>query len=491
MVLLSVEPITQASRQHSPYNRAFTVPLLFLPIFFFAGWYYIGRSAGWQQNLKAFEAKAERSKSWLRDRAIGKLPLYSDGGGVLDEANAAAKEWASRSARNDFGNSTVIDVITVGTVNSLGHMHKQQKTWASSDQSVRNVFIATEITTDDAIVASLNGSCRELMKSCDVSRNNGRRGLASSSTTKVEKVTPNAVSPHLDSGQCLDRRLGLAMGASVGRYRKIIKALVNFGGSGADLMSKQYTSQTLPDYLIITYESAYYNTQRLVECMGRDSVDTPIVYAPFVSWTDVNLSDKTRKKKKQSSKSSISFAYPTRKAGVVFNKAAMEIWVRIITCFEPNDFSTLIHYDAETHAIEHDFCWLMMMNRNATASRRYDAFESVIRETIKISLFAQRGGRTNHRNEFHLSSMQQAVSIGDLLSMYASTLHLLCKSSSVTDPGRLPSVEKMFGYLIHRFGLVGNGEIFGDETNSSCKSSYTDECNPRDMVACANISSAR
>ena len=478
-----------AARPHTPY--AFIVTMLLLLIYSLVGWYYVGRFAGWQPYLKAFEAKAERSKSWLRDRAMEKLALYS-GGGVDDEAGAAAEEWASRSSQSGVGNSTVIDVIAIGTANTLEHMPVQQKTWAWRNPSVRNVFIATEVTTDNAIFSSLDGSCRELMNSCDVFRSNRRRGLASSTAT-VEKVAPDAVSPQLDSGQCLDRRLGSAMGASVGRYRKIINALVTFGGSGADGIPKQYTSQTLPDYLIITYESAYYNIQRLVGCMGHGGADAPVVYAPFVSWADVNLSEGTRKKKQSQkpSKTTMSFAYPTRETGVVFNKAATEIWIRSITCFEPVDFPTPIHYDAETHAVERELCGMMMTSGDANSTRRYDAFESAIRETVKISLFSQRGGRTNQRIEFHLSSRRQAVSIGDLLSLYASTLHSLCKGSGGTDTGRIPSVEKMFGYLIHRFGLVlSYEETLGGVTNSSCKSTYTDECNPRDMVACANISSA-
>ena len=464
---------------------AFIIPILLLLILYsFAGRYCVGRSlAGWQPYLKAFEAKAERSKSWLRDRAIEKLALYS-GGGVDDEASgAAAKEWASRSAQNGVGNSTVVDVIAIGTANTFERTPTRQKTWAWSDQSARNVFIATEVTTDSAIFSSPNGSCQALMKSCgDASRSNRRRGLASSTTTVVKVVSPDAVSPRLDSGQCLDRRLGLAMGASVGRYRKIINALVAFGrDGGADGILKQYTSQTLPDYLIITYEFAYYNIQRLVGCMGHGGADAPVVYAPFVAWTDVNLSDGTRKKKQSQtpSKTTTSFAYPTRKTGVVFNKAAIEIWIRRFTCFEPVDSPTPIHYDAETHARERDLCGMMtttMTNGNANATRRNDAFDSAIREIVEISLSAQEGGRTTRRSEFHLSSRRQAVSIGDLLSLYASTLHALCKGGGGAVTGRIPSVEKMFGYLIHRFRLVVSyGDTFGGGAIDS---------------SCANISSA-
>jgi hypothetical protein len=92
--------------------------------------------------LKVFEAKAEQSKLWLRDRTIGKLALYS-GDGVVNKASAATKEWASRSAQNGVGNSTVIDVVMIGTVNTLKHiMPKLKKYRAWSNQSVRNVFIA-------------------------------------------------------------------------------------------------------------------------------------------------------------------------------------------------------------------------------------------------------------------------------------------------------------------------------------------------------------
>ena len=103
--------------------------------------------------------------------------------------------------------------------------------------------------------------------------------------------------------------------------------------------------------------------------MGHGGADAPVVYAPFVSWADVNLSEGTRKKKQSQKpyKTTISFAYPTRKTGVMFNKAATEIWIRSITCFELVDFPTPIHYDAKTHAVERELCRMMMTSGKANA----------------------------------------------------------------------------------------------------------------------------
>ena len=106
-VLLTLAIVVRP-REDDAGENAFIVTMFLLLIYSLVGWYYVGRLAGWQPYLKAFEAKAERSKSWLRDRAMEKLALYS-GGGVDGKAGAAAEEWASCSSQSGVGNSTVIN----------------------------------------------------------------------------------------------------------------------------------------------------------------------------------------------------------------------------------------------------------------------------------------------------------------------------------------------------------------------------------------------
>jgi len=291
------------------------------------------------------------------------------------------------------------------------------------------------------------------------------------------------------------------------RYRKIIRALT-LGRKGrnesmADV--KQYLINTLPNYLIITFDSAYYNTEHLKECVGHggeNNNNPPAVYAPFTSRMDMALRDKSYKQpngKKTSQSQQSLFSYPTNHTGVVFNKPALELWIRRVSCFSAmNSFSapTPIVYDPKTHELEHNFCrWMNSTTTTAESPSKDhdgDAFASAIRGALDVSLSSQRnqtktGGKT-HR-EFAYSSRYHAVSISDLFSIYSSTMHLICKRHVGGGMGRIPSGEEMLGYLIHQFGVSSGGLLGGAPgAKSSCKaSSISEECTS-DMVACANVS---
>jgi len=464
-------------------------------------WYYLsptysqlnddetGGRAGRQPKLKGSVTRAVRLPSWLRDRAIDKLPFYSnpynlsnsDLGEVNDALNAAQK-WASQSTQNKSSAAITVDVVTIGSMNRMEYMHTQQKTWASNTHSVRNVFIATEINTDNAIISN-GGSCQELMKACQVEE----------SSLQLENSTQPFIS---DEELCLGRRIGLAMGASVMRYRKITHALVLGSsrsnvkhGSNDESMAdlKQYTINPLPNYLIITFDSAYYNTERLEECVGHGGENAPIVYAPFTSRENVNLSNKPPENTQPSM-----FSYPTNNTGVVFNKPALEVWIRSITCFssknDPSSAPTPIDYDSKAQELEHNFCkWMnAMAMSDVEASQRNDTFETAIRGALKISLSTQRDQADNSRNEFVYSSRYQAVSISDLFSIYSSTMHLLCKSSVTIE--RVPSGEEMLGYLIDRFQISSGGlSESASDAKSSCNATTSNVCSSN-MVACANVS---
>jgi len=437
---------------------------------------------------------AERLPSWLKERAIDKLPLYSNkynvSSGKLGEvinAVSAAQKFVSHHSQNKSSTGLVFDVVLIGSTNRMEYIQEQQRTWASKNNSVRTGLIATEINTDHTILKG--GSCQELLNSC-----------------KVEEFSPqseNSTLPFTTNGNteqlCLDRRIGLAIGASAIRYRKIANALAlgigsqshanaNVGhGRNNDGFVANSIISTLPDYLIIAFDTAFYNTGRFEECMVHGGDDVPFVYAPFTSWTDVDLSDNPPQDKHQSR-----FLYPTNQTGVVFNKPAIESWIRRITCFSGNHSSSTpiqIKYDSNTGGfqLEHHFCeWMSKITTSDAASQESDAFEAAIRETFKIPLSFQRDKAEKKYHERVYSSLYQPISLSDLFSIYSSTMHLLCKSS--INIKRIPSGERMLGYLIDRFKISSGGLSRGvPDVKPSCKVAASNACN-KDMLACANFS---
>ena len=149
----------------------------------------------------------------------------------VDDVLRVARRWASsHSSRQE--NATTVDVISVGSANGTDRMQMQQRTWASTreDSPVRNVFLATEINTDNVMMPNNGGgrSCRELTEAC----NGGGRveGRSENETLRDDASNEQPSSSSIllrydDEEWCLKRRMGLAMGASASRYRKIARAI--------------------------------------------------------------------------------------------------------------------------------------------------------------------------------------------------------------------------------------------------------------------------
>ncbi|KAL7535327.1 hypothetical protein ACHAWF_005133 [Thalassiosira exigua] len=456
--------MTSTSRQLPQGRRAFVAPTFLLFVALVLGWCILHISSPssvvkeGQSGMNGSVTMAQRLPSFLRSRAIDKLPLHTLddlGGGEVDDALEVTRNWVSHNRSR-----TVIDVISVGSTNRTEYMNAQHATWASSKHLVRNMVMASEINTDNPIISD-GGNCQELMKSCR---------------------------PYLGSNDdaCVQRRLPLAVGASVRRYRKIIHEHTLFmkkGGSGGRQGThwKESTLLTLPDYLIITFDSAYYNTGQLDECMGRGDRSTPMVYFPLKSMSSTNLKNKgSTDIHSQQTKPSM-FAYPTNRTGVVFNKAALEAWIRPIHCYFNE--GVLIKYKSETHEIERKFCgWLdaMATAKGANISEHRDPFELLVCNTLQTALLNRRNQSGRIRSEFDYASRHQAISMSDVFSIYSYNMHVLCNSTLTI--ARIPSGEEMLGYLIHQFGLSRH-----TDTQAMCKVNFDGECRPNSMV-CANLS---
>ena len=281
-----------------PNRRPLFIPMLILPMVMFSSYFLIRPPSFAQldnntssvdvdaedesrvkvdaprQKLKGSKEKADRLPSWLREKAISKL-AFPNKNNITNIDHQDINMWSMKQKRSNSTNA-IIDVIVVGSISRADYMNAQQ--WTTRKQSVRNVFKATEKNT----YRSFSGSCQALVSSC-ASSIRTQHSLYNNSSLTTNTTTTSKVN---DAEICLRRRFGLAMGASIRRYRKIKHALT-LVSSGI----RQPKNGVLPDYLIITFDDAYYNTNMLKECITDNARigDSPLVYAPLVSYTDVNL----------------------------------------------------------------------------------------------------------------------------------------------------------------------------------------------------------
>ena len=177
---LGGQTFPMAARPEPRSQRAFLVPTFLLMMALFTSWRVLSSSflrqlddddvaggrVGGQPPLKGSVTKADRLPSWMRARAIDKLPYYMNRShvpdGYLDEIKNAL---FPKHGNNETVNQTIVDVITIGTVDRIKYMHSQQKAWASNKHSVRNVFISTERNLDDLILP-VDANCQELIRTC-------------------------------------------------------------------------------------------------------------------------------------------------------------------------------------------------------------------------------------------------------------------------------------------------------------------------------------
>lgn len=226
---------------------------------------------------RVFEAvqTVQRTASWLRAKAIEQLPLInlSD----VDNSTNAAQEWALKQQTDRNRNTTVVDVISVSSLDTIERVQEQKRSWANHHE-VRNVFMAFETTTD--ISLGPNGSCAILTSNCGVN----------------EDATKD----------CMDRRFALGLSSSARRYRKLVHAMT-LGVRGAHEEENEWTNHygdVLPDYLFLTYDSNSrgYNISRLAECEGlHGHSHVPVVYTPDDQ-------------------------------GIIFSKEAVERLLRLVSC---------------------------------------------------------------------------------------------------------------------------------------------------------------
>lgn len=344
--------------------------------------------------------------------------------------------WVQSWAKGK-GDDVKFDAITIGSSETLEEMRKQRLSWGFK---ARGWDFASEMTADTHIISD-GGSCPELTDTCG-------------------KVYQS------DEDICYQRRIGLAMSAYVSKNRNIAvnvymaKNTTWVAGDEIDKSTdewKESRQDALPGYLILTFDSTNYKTKHLEECLGQDVDSKPIVYAPHTSLTDVNLQDQYDEKPSDSS-SITSFPYPSKATGVVFNKAALEIWTRNILCNKSDKIAYYLRpqldYDPKTHPVEHSFCtWNAMETPGKSQSKPDSVFSHVIRKVLKIEAI----------------NRLEVISINDILALYAKHMHLLCQEDDLsTVPenlkfARIPSVEEMIGYLVNQFKLSGDdGLMAGD-----------------------------
>jgi len=451
-----------------------------------------------QPKLKGSKEKADRLPSWLREKAISKL-TFTNKNNITNIDHQDINMWSSKQMRRSNSTNAIIDVILVGSISRSDYMNAQQ--WTTRKQSVRNVFKATEKNTYRSLGS---GSCQALVSSCAPSiktqhiNNNQHHRSVQYSNFSLTINTTAPISKVNDAEICLQRRFGLAMGASIRRYRKIKHALT-LVSSGI----RQPTNGALPDYLIITFDNAYFNTKMLKECMTcNDNArigDSPLVYAPLVSYTDVNLNTQMIHQYMKHHNHSLTastfdvFPYPTNHSGVVFNNKAFQMWMKEVRCYvsKNNNSSSFVPspvtYDRRSQALEYQLCRIV---KQRLSTKNTNTFESALIKTLQLSLSIQtQTNQTSTNNEFVYSKILEAKSISDLFSIYASHKQLLCKVMSID---RIPNEEEMLGYLIHRFKLSNDRLSLSSseaDNKSTCKVTSSDvECDINRTFACTNLS---
>jgi len=424
----------------------------------------------------------------LREKAISKLS-FANKNNITNIDHQDINMWSSKQKRSSNSTNAIIDVITVGSISRADYMNAQQ--WTNRKHSVRNVFKATEKNTYRSLSS---GSCQALVSSCASS--NRRQHLQYSNSS----LTPNTTSTNIkldDAEICVQRRFGLAMGASIRRYRKIKHALT-LVSSGI----RQPKNDALPDYLIITFDDAYYNTKMLEECITTNARigDSPLVYAPLVSYTDVSLNTQMIHQYMKHHNHSVTgatfdvFPYPTNRSGVIFNSKALQLWIKEVRCYVAKNSNSSsfvpspVTYDRRAQTLEYQLCKIV---KQRVPTKYTNTFESALIKTLQLSLAIQtkRNQTSDSQKEFVYSKILEAKSISDLLTIYASHKQLLCKVMRID---RIPSEEEMLGYLVHRFKLSNDGlslSLSEAHNKSTCEVASTDgDCEVNRTLACTNLS---
>jgi hypothetical protein len=420
--------MTEFGRQY------FLAPVLLLAIISFGSVFTIRSGENENPQLKGSVSKVDRLHSWLRERAIDRLPLSTTNNTAdyyeeVHETVNAMKRWASQSSDTHNHTNILVDVISIGSSSRMDYLHNQRDTWASPP-FVRDILMATEMNTDRYILPE-DASCRELDLSCAKSDETvgvdsdvklRSRWLQTNNITNEISIVSDMKESHINATTtsielCTQRRLGLAMGVSVRRYRKISHAF----DLQRDTLGNE-SSSILPSFLIVTFDQMSYNTTDLKRCEEEKEISQ--IYAPSISL-----------KQSKSKNYYTSFPYPTNRTGLIFNHAAIKRWMQQVPCSSADTQS----YDSESFAS--NFCNWMKDAFSQPSNHPQNEFDSVLVRALKLS---KEDSITDAKHQ------NQAKSVSDLFYNYALNMHLLCSNQH---ENVVPSGEEMIGYLIHRFNI--------------------------------------
>ena len=205
---------------------------------------------------------------------------------------------------------------------------------------------------------------------------------------------------------CMERRFALGLSSSARRYRKLVHA-ITLGVRGAQEKESaaeewaNHYSDVLPDYLVLTYDSNTrgYNISRLAECEGlHGHRHVPVVYEPDDQ-------------------------------GIIFSMEALERLLRLVPCL-PHPYK---HQTGDP--FEDQLCdFVARLTRDET--NPYSIHGSLLMQAIDIT-------------QSNSQSLRQ-VSVIDMLSQYASTLHILCENNTNS---QIPSSKEMLEYLLRELQL--------------------------------------
>ena len=368
--------------------------------------------------LKGSVTKVDRLQSWMREHAIDALPWSTTNNteDYYEEVNAtlnAMRMWAGQN-NNTKARNVIVDVISIGSFSRIDYLQNQRDTWASP-AFVRNMFMATEMNTDRSIIFG-NASCQALEQTCNslgsevelrsrlLEANHMTNETMVSDIVKLDADTKNSDGEEM----CLQRRLGLAMGTSIRRYRKISNAFK------LQLDTLRNDINILPNFLISAYDQVSYNTTALERCEEENAR----VYSPSTSLK--HLSD-------------TSFSFPTNQAVIVFNRMAIQRWMLQVSC------SSIVPSN-NTETFESNFCSWMKNIIHQPSNQSLNTFDAALSRALEIF---------NENSVRGFNDQYEAISVSDLLYKYSYSMHLLCDKQD----GVVPSGNEMTGYLIHRFNI--------------------------------------
>lgn len=334
----------------------------------------------------------------------------------INATAVSTEELQSDNAANDTSEETEIEESLINATASSTEIEDLQSTNTADKTSAESDTDESQITAElqSKNLANEASAVPETEDSHINATATSTVEVQSNSTANMTPAVPETEESLIDATStsteevCVQRRLGLAMGVSVRRYRKISHAF--------QLQSEKLGNDfsILPSFLVVVFDQMAYNIADLKTCDEQESAQ---IYAPSTSL-----------KQMEGNNQDTSFPYPTNRSGLIFNRAAIERWILQVSC-SSNDIQS---YDSESFGSK--FCsWMSDANQSP------NAFDSALLRALELSKEDPITG---------VVEQNQVMSISDLFYKYSYSMHLLCSSHGV-----VPSGEEMIGYLIHRFNI--------------------------------------